>query len=171
MSFYEPLSRFLEGSAEGEVALSFEEVEAILDRDLPPSARKHQAWWANTPSHSHADSWLRLNWKTAKVDLAGERVVFAKNGRARPRSKAVGRVDSGTMRTSVIVDIHSLSWAARRLIGDYAEELGDMSSAVARALHEAAIARRRRLIDAFPLTGVKSDIDSVDLIREARRGR
>jgi hypothetical protein len=70
------------------------------------------------------------------------------------------------------VRLNDLSSAARKLLDDYtAEASGDRAAAVRRALHEAAIARRARLIDAIPLTGVRSDIDSVDLIREDRDAR
>ena len=175
MSYYEPLTRFLEGRGEGEVMLTFRQLEDIIDRRLPPSARRHQAWWANTASHSHADAWLRLDWKTAKVDLASERVVFA---RAEPHrgSRAIETLDSREPAgTSVVVDLGLFSAAALRLIDDYAREMdGDRVAAVARAVHEAAIARRGRLVREWVATAPRvppGEPDSAALVREDRDAR
>ncbi len=49
---------------------------------------------------------------------------------------------------SVTLNSDHFSVAGRRLIHDYAREMdGDVADAVSRAVHEAAIARRGRLID------------------------
>jgi hypothetical protein len=175
MSYYQPLTRFLEGRRESEVKLTFPELEKILNRRLPDSARKHQAWWANTTSHSHADAWLRLDWKTAGVDLAGERVVFvrADHPASSAGSPAAGRSGSGP--DSVVVNLSRFGPAARRLVHDYAAEMtGDTAGAIARAVHEAAIARRGRLIDSIAANAPRVPIgqpDSVELIREDRDAR
>src|SRR3990167_9058692 len=79
MSRYEPLQRFLSGCRESETPMTFRDVEKILNRDLPNSARRHQAWWANTRSHSHAESWLEAGFRTERLDLGAERVVFVRD--------------------------------------------------------------------------------------------
>lgn len=60
----------------GSLALSFGELEGIVEGPLPNSARRHRAWWANTRSHSYALRWLRAGWKVAAVDMNRASVVF-----------------------------------------------------------------------------------------------
>ncbi len=73
---YEPLRRYLEGAQDVE-SLSFEAVERILGASLPPSARKHEAWWSNNPTgHVNAQAWIDAGYRTESVDIAGEAVVF-----------------------------------------------------------------------------------------------
>ncbi|HEY5072641.1 MAG TPA: hypothetical protein VII63_11495 [Caulobacteraceae bacterium] len=174
MSYYEPLTRFLAGHQPGEVVLTFRELERILGRSLPPSARKHQAWWANTTSHSHAEAWLRLAWKTSNVDLRSERVTFTRNESA-PVDRGRKHDFPGGEDVWVRVNIGQLSVAGRRLVNDYAAEMGgDLPSALARAAHEAAIARRGRLIDKIRANAPRvaaGEKDSVELIREDRDAR
>jgi hypothetical protein len=77
MSKYEPLKSFLASARVGEVPMSFSEVERVIGKPLPPVARKHRAWWSNNPSNSvitHA--WLDAGFKTERVDMASERLVF-----------------------------------------------------------------------------------------------
>ena len=61
------------------VDLSFSQIETILRRELPASARNHRAWWANDTSHSHALAWLDPGWKVDQVNLTAERVTFRKD--------------------------------------------------------------------------------------------
>lgn len=72
---YAPLSVHLANSGAHEVTVSFDEVEAILGADLPASARKHRAWWANG-GHVQADAWGRAGFEVDHVDLATELVRF-----------------------------------------------------------------------------------------------
>jgi hypothetical protein len=76
---YEPLAHFLRAEA-GEVrALSFEEIERIIDAPLPPSARKHEAWWSNNPTgHVNAQAWLSAGYRAESIDISSEAVVFRK---------------------------------------------------------------------------------------------
>ena len=75
---YEPLRRRLLDLAEGAWQTTFQDVEGVLGRSLPNSARKHQAWWSNTKTHSHAEAWLGAGWRTRDVDVAAETVTFAR---------------------------------------------------------------------------------------------
>ena len=104
---YEPLSNFLK-AAEDVQALSFEEIERILGASLPPSARKHEAWWSNNPTgHVNAQAWLAAGYRTESVDISGEAVVFRKI--ASPpkhvrRHPAFGAL-AGTVRVAPGVDL------------------------------------------------------------------
>jgi hypothetical protein len=76
---YEPLERYLAGLGAPIVELSFAEIETIIGSHLPPSARKHAAWWSNNPTnHVNAKAWLNAGYLSGGVDLAGERLVFSR---------------------------------------------------------------------------------------------
>lgn len=74
---YATLVDYLERQVENTVRLSFNEIETIMGTPLPPSARKHAAWWANDKSHSHC-IWTDVGWRTNKLDLRGEMISFEK---------------------------------------------------------------------------------------------
>jgi hypothetical protein len=77
---YHPLAAWLEGRplVESEAELSFGQIEELIGRRLPPSARLHQAWWANSESHSQARAWLGAGWTVSSFDLGRELVVFVR---------------------------------------------------------------------------------------------
>jgi hypothetical protein len=67
--------------------MSFAEIEAVVGAPLPLSARRHRGWWSNNPGNSGATrAWLDAGYRTAEVDMAGERLVFRRQtpGRTRP---------------------------------------------------------------------------------------
>lgn len=76
---YEKLSAYLEGQKASEVPMTFGEIERLIDRPLPASARRHRPWWSNNPSNSVITrAWLQAGFKSERVDMAGERLVFRK---------------------------------------------------------------------------------------------
>ncbi len=78
---YHPLFEHLLFSGQGQLTMSFAEVESIIGSPLPPSARKREEWWSNSPrGHSQARAWLRANYRTSNVDLAGETIDFSLEG-------------------------------------------------------------------------------------------
>jgi hypothetical protein len=78
---YHPLFEHLLFSGQGSLLLSFSEIEAIIGAPLPPSARKREEWWSNSPSgHSQARAWRRANYRASKVNLAGQTVMFVLEG-------------------------------------------------------------------------------------------
>jgi hypothetical protein len=93
---YEPLKRYLEAIGEAAVPLSFEEIEQILGAPLPASARKYAAWWANSPSnHVNAKAWLGAGYVSERVDLRGERLVFARRtGSVAQAAPGLGEADA-----------------------------------------------------------------------------
>ena len=79
MSKYEPLNQYLYAIEETRLRLSFAEIEKILERPLPESARKHAAWWANNPTgHSHCQAWYEAGWRTENLNLADQTVDFVR---------------------------------------------------------------------------------------------
>jgi DNA-binding transcriptional regulator YiaG len=76
-SKYYPLYQYLEQSQEEEVVLTFAAVEALLQSNLPPSARKQRGWWSNRASRAlQATAWLDAGYEMANLDLDEEQVVF-----------------------------------------------------------------------------------------------
>lgn len=88
MTKYEPLTKKLQSIPYREWPTSFIEIEKTLGFRLPKSAREHRAWWSNNPSNSvMTKAWLSAGWRTEKVDMETEKLVFRKvSGPAAPRS-------------------------------------------------------------------------------------
>lgn len=79
MTKYDPLKSFLAEKGNSSVPMSFEQIERLINSSLPPSARKHRAWWSNNPSNSVITyAWLSAGYKSSDVNLEGEKVVFRK---------------------------------------------------------------------------------------------
>jgi hypothetical protein len=80
MTKYEPLKTFLSHSGSGEVPMRFSEIERIIGASLPPVAFRHRAWWSNNPSNSVITlAWLEAGYKTERVDMAAQRLVFRRD--------------------------------------------------------------------------------------------
>ncbi|MEY8741219.1 hypothetical protein AB9M62_17205 [Bacillales bacterium AN1005] len=64
---------------QGEIRLTitFSEIEEILNFELPSSAKKYNAWWANDKTRSQAKSWLVAGWHTSEIRL-GESIIFTR---------------------------------------------------------------------------------------------
>jgi len=79
-SRYAPLAILLRSQPTSidRIPVTFEEIEAVINDDLPESAQKHRAWWANDPSHSHAQQWLDVGWRTSWVNLTEEKLTFVR---------------------------------------------------------------------------------------------
>ena len=76
-SVYAPLREHLLLSGAERLTLSFSEVEHILGRPLPASARKRSAWWSNSElGHVQAAAWLQSSYRTVDLDLEAERIGF-----------------------------------------------------------------------------------------------
>ena len=58
---------------------SFSEIELVVGFQLPPSARRYSAWWANergSNDHSHVLAWSAAGWETAEVNMAAETLLL-----------------------------------------------------------------------------------------------
>jgi hypothetical protein len=90
MSKYEPLGAFLTSQTRDEIPMTFSEVEQILGSRLPPSKR-NRAWWSNNPDNSVMTKvWLEAGYKTASVDIPGEKLVFRRASQARATTAPPG---------------------------------------------------------------------------------
>jgi hypothetical protein len=88
--------------------MSFSEIERILGSTLPPSARRHEAWWSNNPTgHVNAQAWLGAGYRTENVDIAGEAVVFRRIAAPpkHPRRHPLFGALAGTVRVAPGVDL------------------------------------------------------------------
>jgi hypothetical protein len=85
MSKYDPLTRHLAQRNLARIAMQFSELEKLLGFDLPPSARKHRAWWSNNPSNSvMTKAWLAAGYQSEQVDLEAEKLTFVKLNAVEP---------------------------------------------------------------------------------------
>ena len=76
MGKYDRLTRYLSGLSDGEVSMSFEEIERVLGVPLPAS-KQYPAWWSNNPSNNvMTKAWLEAGFRTERVDIGGEKLVF-----------------------------------------------------------------------------------------------
>lgn len=167
MTDYRPLSDFLSSRPSKEVSLGFEDLERILGQSLPASARKHQAFWANTTTHSYASSWMSVGWRTAKLNLAEESVTFR---REQDEPALAGSPDPKT--GAIVIPRSALSPGTLRMIADYSEVLGvDEAAAIVRIVEDAALDRRRQLLARFAEMSPRIQGDSSELIREDRDAR
>lgn len=85
MSKYTPLADFLRSQTVDSIALTFAQIDELVG-GLPPVARNHNAWWANSrtdDSHTWAHLWLEAGWERKSLDLKAEQVVFERVGRDR----------------------------------------------------------------------------------------
>lgn len=78
---YAPLGQYLARlpALTREVTLTFTEVEKIIGRGLPPSARKRREWWANQDYGSRAYHWQDAGFRTGPVSMTRETVRFSRN--------------------------------------------------------------------------------------------
>lgn len=88
---YNALGEYLYQSGQGEVMLHFDRIKDILGFDLPPSASKYRAWWANG-GHTQSDAWMGYGYEVAWVNEHKQEVRFRKMGEPVkvPPAKAVG---------------------------------------------------------------------------------
>jgi hypothetical protein len=77
MSKYDALGDYLRNRNSDEVAMSFAEIEKVTGVRLPPSAFAHRPWWSNSGTNSVLTKvWLEAGYRSARVDMAGRRLVF-----------------------------------------------------------------------------------------------
>jgi hypothetical protein len=80
MSKYGPLENFLAKKDVETISMTFSEIESVIENRLPPSARKHRAWWSNNPSNSVITyAWLGAGYKATNVDMTAERLIFRRD--------------------------------------------------------------------------------------------
>ena len=76
MGKYTPLREFLLKQGKERIAMTFAEIEAVLNAPLPASKR-YPAWWSNNAfNNTMTSEWLAAGYQTEAVDVAEERLVF-----------------------------------------------------------------------------------------------
>ena len=77
MSKYDALRRRLAATGGARIAMTFDEIEALLGFPLPASARRHRAFWSNNPDNNvMTRAWREAGYRTADVDLARGALAF-----------------------------------------------------------------------------------------------
>ena len=128
ISRYQPLADYLADKKVDSWEATFQEVEAKLGRSLPPSAYRHQAWWANQtgPGHSQTHGWRSVGWRTTRLDLERSRVRFE-----RERSLARAQAGDASLSPGPASDLADLVERAMEVTG-----LSDPDALIAAALRE-----------------------------------
>lgn len=76
-SKYQPLREFLCGSNQGEITLSFTEIETLINDTLPNSAKNNRAWWSNRSKGAlQASAWIQAGYRVKAVDFNQQQVEF-----------------------------------------------------------------------------------------------
>jgi CBS domain-containing protein len=77
---YAPLASYLEALPVDttSVALTFQQIEDILKKELPRSASEYRAWWSNDPTKPQSAAWLDEGWRTTSVSMTGRRLTFVR---------------------------------------------------------------------------------------------
>lgn len=70
------LTRYLTSSGEARLVLSFVQLEQIIGRDLPASARRHPPFWANSESRSYAKHWMGAGYRTTTAGIPSGHIGF-----------------------------------------------------------------------------------------------
>lgn len=79
MPKYTALTAHLAARNLPEIAMTFAEIEALLGFPLPPSSRKHRAFWSNNPTNSvMTKAWLQAGYQSKAVDVVHGKLLFAK---------------------------------------------------------------------------------------------
>ena len=86
LSIYDPLLERLSLLPVTTVRMSFADIEEIMGRKLPPSARKYPAWWGNNDQGGkrHSSAWLSAGWRTEDLALELEEVSFVRMNEPTP---------------------------------------------------------------------------------------
>ena len=83
MGKYEPLTEFLQKQPDGEVRMSFAQIERVVGFKLPPVAQRHRAWWSNSPTNNvMTRAWLDAGFRSEQVDMAARKLVFRREKQA-----------------------------------------------------------------------------------------
>lgn len=65
MAKYDPLAEFLARHHGRACTLTHANIEEVIGARLPPSAKRHRAWWGNEADGAHVQcrSWLGAGWE------------------------------------------------------------------------------------------------------------
>lgn len=78
-SKYHPLFAYLQRLDADQTTLTFAEIEALLGKPLPKSARKSRSWWSNRGDGAvQANAWMGAGYHAYNVDVEKGSVQFRK---------------------------------------------------------------------------------------------
>ncbi len=73
---YSPLEEYILSINDNEIKFTFDEIEKILGKKLPPTAYKNRAWWTyNDATHTQSKAWTSANFKP-QVALKDRYIIF-----------------------------------------------------------------------------------------------
>jgi hypothetical protein len=77
---YAPFSKYLRDQAPDKdlVETTFQQLEAILGKQLPRSAYEYRAWWSNDPAKPQSAAWLEEGWRTTSINMTERRLTFVR---------------------------------------------------------------------------------------------
>ncbi len=79
---YTPLEQYLRSlpMAQEDVKLTFENIQQIINEQLPPSALGDPAWWGNQKQGTQVEAiaWMDAGWLVETVSLAERWVRFVR---------------------------------------------------------------------------------------------
>lgn len=79
-SKYQPLLEYLQKKNSSEITLTFEQIEILIARTLPDSAKTQRQWWGNRKTGSpQASAWINAGYIVGELDLNTESVTFCKS--------------------------------------------------------------------------------------------
>lgn len=76
-SKYDPIGEHLSTLTTRHTTLTFEQMETLIHRKLPDSARTHRAWWSNS-GQPHSRIWVDQGWEVDTVNFDRGTVTFQK---------------------------------------------------------------------------------------------
>jgi hypothetical protein len=86
MSKYFRLKDFLSAKDQDLVPMTFAEIEAVIEFQLPAS-KQYPAWWSNNPSNNPMTrEWLDAGYETESVNTASSKLVFRRVKKVPPQS-------------------------------------------------------------------------------------
>lgn len=153
---YQRLANHLASLPTSPWVTTFAEVEAVMGEELPRSAREHRPWWGNSGADSQSAAWMTVGWKTARVDLAAETVVFTRSAASRSAAAGAARRQGPTASLPTVDAVGAASRGIprerlRELLRPFtepAEDAGpDDALEAAAALLEHADPEERRVIE------------------------
>ena len=163
---YKQLGEYLTEQPGDRCTLTFGRIEEIIGASLPPSARKHPAWWGNDRTHPQARSWMRAGWMSdGRPDIDKGQVRFVKATREnRQNGELRAQVTVRNLDAAVVT---GLKHRAKRNGISLEQELRTLLTRAARPGRAELLAEADRIRAMTPgeLT------DSVPLLRADRDGR
>jgi hypothetical protein len=100
---YEALYTHLRDREQPSETMTFGEIEALLDGQLPSSAKKYQAWWANQ-DRGQGLAWMRAGYRTSGLSIDDGRVTFLRADQPDPSTEQPWELEEKTSEPLTIAE-------------------------------------------------------------------